>query len=86
MNRKPRSDDTSADKDDFLTRARREFERCRDAWRENQEAAREDLRFARLGEQWPADIEQQRRREARPNCAWADTPTGACRRSRNCIR
>ena len=69
MSRKPspvERADNASDADDLLTRARREFERCRDAWRENQEAAREDLRFARLGEQWPADIEQQRRREARP--------------------
>jgi hypothetical protein len=52
--------------DDLLVQARRDYERCRDAWQRNQEAAREDLRFARLGEQWPAEMAQQRKRENRP--------------------
>jgi len=52
--------------DDLLVQARRDYERCRDAWQRNQEQAREDLRFARLGEQWPADMAEQRKRENRP--------------------
>jgi len=52
--------------DALLERARKDYERCREAWHANQEAAREDLRFARLGEQWPDGILQQRKRENRP--------------------
>src|SRR4051812_31492607 len=52
--------------DALLAQARKDYERCRDAWHRNQENAREDLRFARLGEQWPAEMEQQRKRENRP--------------------
>lgn len=52
--------------DDLLAAARKDYERCREAWRDNQDQAREDLRFARLGEQWPAAIEAQRTREQRP--------------------
>src|SRR3954454_7604298 len=50
----------------LLVQARKDYERCRDAWHQNQESAREDLRFARMGEQWPASMEQQRKRENRP--------------------
>lgn len=52
--------------DDILVAARRDYQRCVEAWRDNQKAAEEDLRFARLGEQWPAGIEKQRARENRP--------------------
>src|SRR6185295_8834464 len=52
--------------DALLERACKDYERCREAWQANQEAAREDLRFARLGEQWPVDMAQQRKRENRP--------------------
>ena len=52
--------------DALLVQARKDYERCRDAWQRNQEQAREDLRFARLGEQWPAEMAQQRKRENRP--------------------
>ncbi|MBV9883079.1 MAG: hypothetical protein JO276_08730 [Sphingomonadaceae bacterium] len=52
--------------DALLARARKEFARCRDAWRQNQEEAREDLRFARLGDQWPAAMALQRKIENRP--------------------
>ncbi|MGH8574378.1 MAG: portal protein, partial [Gammaproteobacteria bacterium] len=36
------------------------------AWEENRARARDDLSFARLGRQWPADIERQRALEQRP--------------------
>lgn len=58
--------ETASGEDKLLIQARKDYERARDAWHQNQEAAREDLRFARLGEQWPVEIEQARKRESRP--------------------
>lgn len=52
--------------DDMIVQARRDYERCRDAWQRNQQTAREDLRFARLGEQWPESMVRQRKDENRP--------------------
>jgi hypothetical protein len=49
-----------------LARARAEFARAREAGREDREAAAEDLRFARLGEQWPEAIRRARELEGRP--------------------
>src|SRR3954466_5839789 len=60
--------------DALLTQARKDYERCRDAWQQNQQSAREDLRFARLGEQWPAEMEQQRKRENRPCLTFTKMP------------
>src|ERR1700709_854700 len=60
---KPRG---NAAADDLLVQARKDYERCRDAWQRNQEHAREDLRFARLGEQWSAEMIQQPKREHPP--------------------
>jgi hypothetical protein len=56
----------SADKDDLLAQGRTAFERCHDAESDNRQAALDDIRFSRLGEQWPRTIEQQRRNEQRP--------------------
>jgi len=56
----------SADKDDLLAQGRTAFERCQDAESDNRQAALDDIRFSRLGEQWPRTIEQQRRNEQRP--------------------
>src|SRR5687767_10162907 len=52
--------------EDLLAAARRDYDRAREAWEENRARAREDLSFARLGRQWPADIERQRSLEQRP--------------------
>jgi hypothetical protein len=52
--------------DDLLETARKEYARCREWWGDNQDCAKDDLRFARLGEQWPSEIEQQRLKERRP--------------------
>lgn len=54
------------DTDDTLTRGRKAFERCSDAERENRLEAIEDIRFSRLGEQWPEKIVKQREQEFRP--------------------
>ncbi len=59
-------DKKSTDKDDLLAQGRTAFERCQDAESDNRQAALDDIRFSRLGEQWPRTIEQQRRNEQRP--------------------
>lgn len=51
---------------DKLSDALDQYRECADAWSVNLENAREDLRFARLGEQWPEEVLQARRREKRP--------------------
>jgi hypothetical protein len=56
-----------ADRDEkVLEAARRDYERAREAWEENRARARDDLSFARLGRQWPVDIERQRAADNRP--------------------
>lgn len=52
--------------DDLLSRGRRAFQLCRDAEDHNRTTAIDDLKFARLGEQWPEQIVKQREREGRP--------------------
>ena len=51
--------------DQILRQARRRYEECVRVWRENHEAAREDLRFL-SGEQWPGDILSERHSSQRP--------------------
>lgn len=61
------ADEIAATGDDkILAQARDAWKRCRDYWNDNQEAAKDDLRFARLEEQWPEQVKQQRIREGRP--------------------
>lgn len=59
-------DKKSTDKADLLAEGRTAFERCQDAESDNRQTALDDIRFSRLGEQWPRDIEKQRRNEQRP--------------------
>lgn len=42
------------------------FRQCQDARSDNETMFLEDYRFGRMGEQWPADVEAQRKREKRP--------------------
>jgi hypothetical protein len=51
---------------DLLAEACEAFEQAADCESENRKAALEDLRFARLSEQWPDAWRQQREREGRP--------------------
>ncbi|MFL5297677.1 MAG: hypothetical protein ACJ798_14965 [Phenylobacterium sp.] len=46
--------------DEIIREAREAFDRCADAEAENRREALDDLRFARLGEQWPAQIKRER--------------------------
>lgn len=52
--------------DDILKEAQEAFRLCDEAERENRAAARDDIRFARLGEQWDEALKQQRLRDGRP--------------------
>ncbi len=52
--------------DDTLKSAREAFQQCIEAEAENRAEALDDIRFARLGEQWPADVAARRARDGRP--------------------
>jgi len=52
--------------DDIIKDAREAFERAADAEAENRREALDDLRFARLGEQWPAQVRRERDLDGRP--------------------
>ena len=54
-----------ADKDE-LADAKEAFELCADAEKDNRLEALDDLKFARLGEQWPDKVRQQRTLDGRP--------------------
>ena len=55
-----------ASEEDNLKEEREEFEEAFDAESENRNAALEDLKFARMGEQWPEQIRKQRELDGRP--------------------
>lgn len=52
--------------DDLLSDAKDMFDLSSESEEDNRDLAREDLIFARLGEQWPEKIRDQRAREGRP--------------------
>lgn len=52
--------------DDILEEARAAFRLAADAEAENRRDALDDLRFARLGEQWPEKVRREREMEGRP--------------------
>ncbi len=52
--------------DDILEEARGAFQLAADAEAENRREALDDLRFARLGEQWPEKVRRERDLEGRP--------------------
>lgn len=54
-----------ADKD-VISDALEEFKRAEEASSENRAQALDDIKFARLGEQWPQKIKEQRDQEGRP--------------------
>lgn len=51
---------------DILKDAKEEFEECVQAEASNRADALDDLRFARLAEQWPEEVKRQREQEGRP--------------------
>jgi hypothetical protein len=52
--------------DEIIREAREAFERAADFEAENRREALDDLRFARLGEQWPEKIRRERELDGRP--------------------
>lgn len=58
--------DQSPGEEEFLVEVREKFELAATRERLNREEALNDLRFARLGEQWPESVRRQRDLEARP--------------------
>jgi hypothetical protein len=50
----------------ILVEAKDRFKKSSDAEQDNRTEALDDLRFARLGEQWPNDVVRAREREGRP--------------------
>ncbi len=52
--------------DDILAAARDKFDQAREREHDTREEGLDDLRFARLGIQWPAEIQAQRDKEFRP--------------------
>lgn len=61
--------------DDLVTEAHEAFELAVEAENENRVAALDDLRFARLGEQWPENIKNKRELEDRPALTINRLPT-----------
>jgi hypothetical protein len=58
--------DDKSDPDAILAAGKKAFEFCAEAESDNRVVALDDIRFARLGEQWPSDIVKQREIEQRP--------------------
>ncbi len=56
----------AVDTDGLLKEGREAFEQCQDYEQDNRRQALEDIKFSRLGEQWPAEILKQRERDKRP--------------------
>jgi len=51
---------------DILKEALEDFKLCQDAEKDNREAALDDLKFARLAEQWPEEVRRKREANNRP--------------------
>lgn len=65
-----------SDKDkDIHKQALEDFRLCQDAEADNRSAALDDLKFARLGEQWPEDMAAKRKLESRPCMTFNRMPT-----------
>ena len=55
-----------AKKDDILKEAKERFKLCQEAEADNRQNYEDDVKFARLGEQWPDAVKKQREQEGRP--------------------
>ena len=74
-----------AKESDILAEAKERFKQADDAWAENRKDALEDLKFARLGEQWPDAVRKEREREGRP-CLTINKLTAFTRQVVNDVR
>jgi hypothetical protein len=61
---KPKGD--TEDEADLLQQALDDFKRCEEAHSDNRRDFEDDVKFARLGEQWDAGLKLKRQREGRP--------------------
>lgn len=61
-----KSKKTKRDVDTVVAEALDRFEESQGATEQNRREAEEDIRFGRLGEQWPAKVRRQREAEGRP--------------------
>ena len=59
-------DDEPEKGEDLLHEAKEAFQKASDHESENRRTALDDIRFSRLGEQWPDDVVTQRKQELRP--------------------
>lgn len=73
------------DDEGILAEGREAFDLCVDADSDNRNLQREDLRFTKLREQWPADVINQRQLEGRP-CLTLDKTQAFTRQVVNEIR
>ena len=77
---------------DLLAEAQEQFDECEQAEAENRRDALDDLRFARLAEQWPDKIRRDRDSEGRPCLtinrlpAFVRQVTNECRQNKPSIR
>lgn len=58
--------DESTEDEDFLTEVREKYKRASEAASDNHDAWRDDVRFAKLLEQWPEEIKRDREIDGRP--------------------
>src|SRR5829696_1152054 len=52
--------------EDILAEAKESYDLAYEAWQHNRDAALDDIKFARLGEQWPDEVLAQRKLDERP--------------------
>jgi hypothetical protein len=64
-----------AKESDILSEAKQRLQDADDAWASNRSDALDDLRFARMGEQWPDEVIRDREREGRPCLTINKMPT-----------
>lgn len=68
-------EDETAEWIEIHKQALKDFKLCVDAEADNRNEALDDLKFARLGEQWPDDVIQKRKLEGRPCMTYNRMPT-----------
>lgn len=68
-------EDETAEWVEVHKQALKDFKLCVDAEADNRNEALDDLKFARLGEQWPDDVIQKRKLEGRPCMTYNRMPT-----------
>jgi hypothetical protein len=68
-------DGRMSDDDDILTAAKERFRTARDFEDEDHDRWEDDVRFARMGEQWPEDIRKDRENQGRPCLTINKLPT-----------